>query len=164
MGNLPARFGEHLIRMFLGVPHHCKGNRARFADWFDPEFTSDPVFDSPTVVMPIVVTFVSSLVHPHPISYMSEDPHSPRFMCYSSIPTFFTPMLVTGDNFIQLFPGWEGVGLAPYSSINSRSTRLQVKSIFTLFGVILISHASLVLATKHPQFLYHPPPFPYCPT
>lgn len=125
MGNLPARFGEHLIRMFLGVPHHCKGNRARFADWFDPEFTSDPVFDSPTVVMPIVVTFVSSLVHPHPVSYMSEDPHSPRFMCHSSIPTFFTPMSVTGDNFIQLFPGWEGVGLAPYSSINSRSTRLK---------------------------------------
>jgi len=83
------------------------------------------VFDSPTVVMPIVVTFVSSLVHPHSISYMSEDPHSPRFMCYSSISTFFTPMSVTGDNFIQLFPGWEGVGLAPYSSINFRSTRLQ---------------------------------------
>ena len=75
--------------------------------------------------MPIVVTFVSSLVHPHSISYMSEDPHSPRFMCYSSISTFFTPMSVTGDNFIQLFPGWEGVGLAPYSSINFRSTRLQ---------------------------------------
>eukprot|EP01018_Ginkgo_biloba_P041234 Gb_01912 [translate_table: standard] len=128
MGNLPARFGEHLIRMSLGVNHHIIARvteLARFADWFDPEFTSDPVFDSPTVVMPIVVTFVSSLVHPHPISYMSEDPHSPRFMCYSSIPTFSTPMSVTGDNFLQLFLGWEGVGPAPYLSINSRSTRLQ---------------------------------------
>jgi len=125
MGNLPARFGEHLIRMFLGVPHHCKGNRARFADWFDPEFTSDPVFDSPTVVMPIVVTFVSSLVHLYSVSYMSEDPHSPRFMCYLSIFTFFMLMLVTGDNFIQLFLGWEGVGLASYLLINFWFTRLK---------------------------------------
>nr|YP_009167262.1 NADH dehydrogenase subunit 5 [Ginkgo biloba]AJP33473.1 NADH dehydrogenase subunit 5 [Ginkgo biloba] len=82
-------------------------------------------FDSPTVVMPIVVTFVSSLVHPHPISYMSEDPHSPRFMCYSSIFTFFMLMLVTGDNFLQLFLGWEGVGLASYLLINFWFTRLQ---------------------------------------
>lgn len=111
-----------------GVNHHIIARvteLARFADWFDPEFTFDPVFDSPTVVMPIAVTFVSSSVHLYPISYMSEDPHSPRFMCYLSIPTFSTPMSVTGDNFIQLFPGWEGVGLAPYLLINFRSTRLQ---------------------------------------
>eukprot|EP01018_Ginkgo_biloba_P014389 Gb_41725 [translate_table: standard] len=128
MGNLPAQFGEHLIRMSLGVNHHIIARvtvLARFADWLDPEFTFDPVFDSPTMVMPIVVTFVSSLVHPHPISYMSEDPHSPRFMCYSSIPTFSTPMSIIGDNFLQLFLGWEGVGPTPYLSINSWSTRLQ---------------------------------------
>eukprot|EP01018_Ginkgo_biloba_P004155 Gb_34377 [translate_table: standard] len=128
MGNLPIRFRENVIRMSLGVNHHIIARvteLAQFADWFDPKFTSDPVFDSPTVVMPIVVTFVSSLVHLHPISYMSEDPHSPRFMCYSSIPIFSTPMSVTGDNFLQLFLGWEGVGPAPYLSINSWSTRLQ---------------------------------------
>jgi NADH-ubiquinone oxidoreductase chain 5 len=75
--------------------------------------------------MLIVVTFVSSLVHIYSISYMFEDPHSPRFMCYLSIFTFFMLMLVTGDNFIQLFLGWEGVGLASYLLINFWFTRLQ---------------------------------------
>jgi len=75
--------------------------------------------------MLIVVTFVSSLVHLYSIPYMSEDPHSPRFMCYLSIFTFFMLMLVTGDNFLQLFLGWEGVGLASYLLINFWFTRLQ---------------------------------------
>jgi len=83
------------------------------------------LFDSLTVVMLIVVTFVSSLVHLYSVSYMSEDPHSPRFMCYLSIFTFFMLMLVTGDNFIQLFLGWEGVGLASYLLINFWFTRLK---------------------------------------
>ncbi len=83
------------------------------------------LFDSLTVVMLIVVTFVSSLVHLYSISYMLHDPHSPRFMCYLSIFTFFMLMLVTGDNFIQLFLGWEGVGLASYLLINFWFTRLQ---------------------------------------
>nr|BCT43211.1 NADH dehydrogenase subunit 5 [Musa textilis] len=82
-------------------------------------------FDSPTVVMLIVVTSISSLVHLYSITYMHEDPHSPRFMCYLSIPTFFMPMLVTGDNSLQLFLGWEGVGLASYLLINFWFTRLQ---------------------------------------
>ncbi|KAG5605689.1 hypothetical protein H5410_027181 [Solanum commersonii] len=56
---------------------------------------------------------------------MSEDPHSPRFMCYLSIPTFFMPMLVTRDNSLQLFLGWEGVGLASYLLIHFWFTRLQ---------------------------------------
>nr|YP_010035092.1 NADH dehydrogenase subunit 5 [Aconitum kusnezoffii]QOX10115.1 NADH dehydrogenase subunit 5 [Aconitum kusnezoffii] len=75
--------------------------------------------------MLIVVTSISSLVHLYSISYMSEDPHSPRFMCYLSIPTFFMPMLVTGDNSLQLFLGWEGVGLASYLLIHFWFTRLQ---------------------------------------
>nr|YP_008816167.1 NADH dehydrogenase subunit 5 [Roya obtusa]YP_009755755.1 NADH dehydrogenase subunit 5 [Roya anglica]AGZ90377.1 NADH dehydrogenase subunit 5 [Roya obtusa]QIQ22994.1 NADH dehydrogenase subunit 5 [Roya anglica] len=83
------------------------------------------LFDSLTVVMLIVVTFVSTLVHLYSISYMSHDPHIPRFMCYLSIFTFFMLMLITGDNFIQLFLGWEGVGLASYLLINFWFTRLQ---------------------------------------
>nr|YP_009306099.1 NADH dehydrogenase subunit 5 [Corchorus capsularis]AOO95937.1 NADH dehydrogenase subunit 5 [Corchorus capsularis] len=75
--------------------------------------------------MLIVVTSISSLVHIYSISYMSEDPHSPRFMCYLSILTFFMPMLVTGDNSLQLFLGWEGVGLASYLLIHFWFTRLQ---------------------------------------
>ncbi|XP_052141674.1 NADH-ubiquinone oxidoreductase chain 5-like [Oryza glaberrima] len=63
--------------------------------------------------------------HLYSISYMSEDPHSPRFMCYLSIFTFFMLMLVTGDNFLQLFLGWEGVGLASYLLIHFWFTRLQ---------------------------------------
>ncbi len=83
------------------------------------------LFDSLTVVMLVVVTFVSSLVHLYSISYMSEDPHLPRFMSYLSIFTFFMLMLVTGDNFLQMFFGWEGVGLASYLLINFWFTRLQ---------------------------------------
>uniref|UniRef100_A0AAU7YU94 NADH-ubiquinone oxidoreductase chain 5 n=1 Tax=Pelargonium sp. FB-2021b TaxID=2898234 RepID=A0AAU7YU94_9ROSI len=82
-------------------------------------------FDSLTVVMLVVVTFISSLVHLYSISYMSEDPHSSRFMSYLSLFTFFMLMLVTGDNFLQLFLGWEGVGLSSYLLINFWFTRLQ---------------------------------------
>lgn len=83
------------------------------------------LFDSLTVVMLVVVTFVSSLVHLYSVSYMGEDPHLPRFMSYLSLFTFFMLMLVTGDNFLQMFLGWEGVGLASYLLINFWFTRLQ---------------------------------------
>lgn len=83
------------------------------------------LFDSLTVVMLVVVTFVSSLVHVYSIAYMAHDPHSTRFMCYLSIFTFFMLMLVTGDNLLQLFFGWEGVGLASYLLISFWFTRLQ---------------------------------------
>jgi NADH:ubiquinone oxidoreductase subunit 5 (subunit L)/multisubunit Na+/H+ antiporter MnhA subunit len=94
-----------------------------FSEMFDASWGF--YFDSLTVVMLIVVTFVSSLVHIYSISYMSGDPHIPRFMCYLSIFTFFMLMLVTADNFIQMFFGWEGVGLASYLLINFWFTRLQ---------------------------------------
>jgi NADH-ubiquinone oxidoreductase chain 5 len=83
------------------------------------------MFDSLTVVMCIVVTFVSSLVHLYSIEYMSHDPHLPRFMSYLSLFTFFMLILVTADNFIQMFLGWEGVGLASYLLINFWFTRVQ---------------------------------------
>jgi len=65
-------------------------------------------------VMLVVVTLVSSLVHVYSIGYMSHDTHKPRFMAYLSLFTFAMLMLVTSDNFIQLFFGWEGVGLCSY--------------------------------------------------
>ncbi len=65
-------------------------------------------------VMLVVVTSVSALVHIYSIGYMSHDPHKPRFMAYLSLFTFAMLMLVTSDNFIQLFFGWEGVGLCSY--------------------------------------------------
>ena len=65
-------------------------------------------------IMLVVVTFVSALVHIYSIGYMSHDPHKPRFMAYLSLFTFSMLALVVSDNFLQLFFGWEGVGLCSY--------------------------------------------------
>src|SRR5215203_4697094 len=70
--------------------------------------------DTLTAVMLIVVTTVSSMVHLYSVGYMAEDKSVPRFMSYLSLFTFFMLMLVTSDNLVQLFFGWEGVGLASY--------------------------------------------------
>jgi NADH-quinone oxidoreductase subunit L len=64
--------------------------------------------------MLVVVNSVSALVHIYSIGYMSHDPHKPRFMSYLSLFTFMMLSLITADNFLQLFFGWEGVGLASY--------------------------------------------------
>ncbi len=65
-------------------------------------------------IMLVVVTFVSALVHIYSIGYMSHDPHKPRFMSYLSLFTFSMLALVVSDNFLQLFFGWEAVGLCSY--------------------------------------------------
>ncbi|MDP3884944.1 NADH-quinone oxidoreductase subunit L [Hydrogenophaga sp.] len=70
--------------------------------------------DTLTVVMLVVVNTVSSLVHIYSIGYMHHDPHRPRFFAYLSLFTFAMLMLVTSDNLVQMFFGWEGVGLASY--------------------------------------------------
>ncbi len=70
--------------------------------------------DSLSIVMMLVVTSVSAMVHIYSVGYMSHDTSIPRFMAYLSIFTFFMLMLVTADNLVQLFFGWEGVGLASY--------------------------------------------------
>jgi NADH-quinone oxidoreductase subunit L len=70
--------------------------------------------DTLTAVMLIVVNTVSALVHIYSIGYMHHDPHRPRFFAYLSLFTFAMLMLVTSDNLIQMFFGWEGVGLASY--------------------------------------------------
>lgn len=82
-------------------------------------------FDSLTSVMLIVVTFISTLVHLYSTEYMREDPHLFRFMSYLSLFTFFMLILVTANNFLQLFIGWEGVGLSSYLLINFWFTRIQ---------------------------------------
>ncbi|HEY4078630.1 MAG TPA: NADH-quinone oxidoreductase subunit L [Rhizomicrobium sp.] len=79
--------------------------------------------DTITAVMLVVVTGVSSLVHLYSIGYMNEDPHRPRFFSYLSLFTFAMLMLVTSNNFLQLFFGWEGVGLASYLLIGFWYTR-----------------------------------------
>ena len=96
--------------------------------WFNSEYLCANwgfQFDSLTVIMLIVVTFISTLVHLYSNEYMSHDPHLPRFMSYLSLFTFFMLILVTADNLIQMFVGWEGVGLCSYLLINFWHTRLQ---------------------------------------
>lgn len=70
--------------------------------------------DTLTAVMLVVVTTVSSVVHLYSVGYMDEDPHKPRFFAYLSMFTFAMLTLVTADDLVQLFFGWEGVGLASY--------------------------------------------------
>ncbi len=87
------------------------------ADWFQSGALSVAWalrIDTLTNVMLVVVTVVSALVHVYSVGYMSHDPHPQRFMAYLSLFTFAMLMLVTANNFVQMFFGWEGVGLASY--------------------------------------------------
>jgi NADH-quinone oxidoreductase subunit L len=89
----------------------------RVANWITSgDFTVDWSLriDSLTAVMLVVVTGVSALVHLYSIGYMEEDSHTPRFFSYLSFFTFAMLMLVTASNFLQMYFGWEGVGLASY--------------------------------------------------
>lgn len=81
--------------------------------------------DNFTFFMCFVVTFISLLVHLYSNEYMNEDPHFVRFMSYLSLFTFFMLILITASNYIQMFVGWEGVGLSSYLLINFWFTRLQ---------------------------------------
>lgn len=81
-------------------------------------------FDSLSSIMLIVVTSISLFVHIYSISYMSHDYFLSRFMCYLSFFTFFMLILITANNFLQMFIGWEGVGLCSYLLINFWFTRI----------------------------------------
>jgi NADH-quinone oxidoreductase subunit L len=71
-------------------------------------------YDTLSAVMVGMVTLISTLIHVYSVGYMSHDPSRPRFFAYLSLFTFMMLMLVTADNLVQLFFGWEGVGLASY--------------------------------------------------
>jgi len=81
--------------------------------------------DALTYTMLLVVLSVSTLVHLYSTEYMSEDPHTARFISYLSLFTFFMLILVTANNFVSLFLGWEGVGLCSYLLISFWFTRIQ---------------------------------------
>lgn len=81
-------------------------------------------FDSLTVSMLIPVLIVSSLVHVYSIGYMSHDPHNQRFFSYLSLFTFMMVILVTANNFLLMFVGWEGVGICSYLLVSFWFTRI----------------------------------------
>ena len=81
-------------------------------------------FDSLTVSMLIPVLVVSSLVHVYSIGYMSHDPHNQRFFSYLSLFTFMMIILVTSDNYLLMFVGWEGVGVCSYLLVSFWYTRI----------------------------------------
>jgi NADH-quinone oxidoreductase subunit L len=102
---------------FKNVGFGSGATRVQIATWMvSGDLVVDWAFriDTLTAVMLVVVTSVSSLVHLYSIGYMHEDPHRPRFFAYLSLFTFAMLMLVTADNLVQMFFGWEGVGLASY--------------------------------------------------
>jgi len=82
------------------------------------------LFDTLNTVMLLIVNIISLFVHIYSLEYMKEDPHLSRFMSYLSLFTFFMIILVTGNNFVILFLGWEGVGLCSYLLINFWFTRI----------------------------------------
>lgn len=105
------------------------------------------IFDSVTSLMLIVVTTISFFVHLYSISYMGHDPHLQRFLSYLSLFTFFMLILVTADNFLQMFVGWEGVGLASYLLISFWFTRLAAnKSAIKAMVVNRLGDIGVVLA------------------
>ena len=81
-------------------------------------------FDTLSVLMLFVILSISTAVHVYSLEYMGEDPFIKRFISYLSLFTFFMIILVTGDNLLQMFVGWEGVGLCSYLLINYWSTRI----------------------------------------
>ncbi|MFC7400362.1 NADH-quinone oxidoreductase subunit L [Chelatococcus sp. GCM10030263] len=102
---------------FVRVGFYGEAAHVRVASWIMVgDLNVDWAFriDTLTAVMLIVVTSVSMLVHLYSIGYMHEDPARPRFFAYLSLFTFAMLMLVTADNLVQMFFGWEGVGLASY--------------------------------------------------
>ena len=105
-----------ILVFWNGIQNNIYGNY-KIIDWISSggfianwSINIDPL----SSVMLVVVTLVSSLVHIYSIGYMSHDPHKPRFMSYLSLFTFSMLALVVSDNFLQLFFGWEGVGLCSY--------------------------------------------------
>ena len=103
--------------LFVNVALHGHGRTIDLFTWID---TGDLQiewalrYDTLSAVMVAMVTLVSAMVHIYSVGYMAHDKSIPRFMAYLSLFTFFMLMLVTADNFVQLFFGWEGVGLASY--------------------------------------------------
>jgi len=112
---LPVAFGGGL--MGATVDGHTAVVKVEVMRWIqvgDMDLRWVLRVDTLTAIMLVVVNTVSALVHTYSIGYMADDPHRNRFFAYLSLFTFAMLMLITADNFLQMFFGWEGVGLASY--------------------------------------------------
>nr|YP_009476593.1 NADH dehydrogenase subunit 5 [Chroomonas placoidea]AVM81086.1 NADH dehydrogenase subunit 5 [Chroomonas placoidea] len=127
-----------LVGVFEIGLSHCP-TYIKFYPWFDSgmfDATWGFLFDSLTISMCVTVTLISTLVHFYSTGYMGHDPHQPRFMAYLSLFTFSMLMLIAADNLLQLFFGWESVGLCSYLLINFWFTRLQANKAATKAMVV----------------------------
>ena len=112
--------------VFLGFLHEGHDAKVEILRWVNSGvFTANWILriDTLTAVMLVVVNTISALVHVYSLGYMSHDEHQPRFFAYLSLFTFAMLMLVTSDNLLQMFFGWEGVGLMSYLLIGFWYTR-----------------------------------------
>jgi len=112
--------------VFVGFLHEPRVEKVELLRWINSgALSANWVIrvDTLTAVMLVVVNTVSALVHIYSLGYMSHDEHQPRFFAYLSLFTFAMLMLVTADNLVQMFFGWEGVGLASYLLIGFWYTR-----------------------------------------
>ena len=114
-----ALLGSMVLTFFIinDVVFNKNAHTTELFTWIDSgalELSWALKMDTLTAVMMLVVTVVSAMVHVYSIGYMHHDPGIPRFMAYLSLFTFFMLMLITADNLVQMFFGWEGVGLASY--------------------------------------------------
>lgn len=119
-----------ILTIFLGydIISYSSVYKLNISQWLSVEYLNLSwtfCFDSLTVTLLFIVLFISLLVHIYSVSYMAHDPHLPRFMSYLSLFTLFMLILITANNFLQLFCGWEGVGLCSYLLINFWFTRIQ---------------------------------------
>lgn len=105
------------------------------------------IFDDISTIMLLVVCFVSTIVHLYSLDYMKFDPHQSRFVSYLSLFTFFMLVLISSDNFLVLFFGWEGIGLSSYLLISFWYTRVQAgKSAIKAMVVNRIGDYGIILS------------------
>jgi len=109
------------------------------------------LFDSLTVIMLVIIFFISMCVNIYSVGYMGHDPFIVRFFCFLGFFTFFMVVLVTADNFLQLFVGWEGVGVCSYLLINFWYNRIaankgaikamvmnRIADVFFIIGILFL--------------------------
>jgi len=199
--NLPTRFSEILTSVFISISailsliifynvilYDYYSNKLIF-NWISSGnfIVNWSIFIDPlSSVMLVVVSLISSIIHFYSIGYMATDPHKPRFMAYLSLFTFAMLTLVTADNFLQLFFGWEGVGLCSYfligfwykkPSANAAAIKAFIVNrvgdfgfaigiflIFYLFGTVNYNEVFLKIPefiNKEISLLNNSPPFPF---